>query len=302
MLFYGLVLLAGTSLLHTRIIICVLLAVASWFLSKKLQVTDELGFFQSIRLSALFIISLWPVHQLITDFYGGIPTAIAFIILLPFAFQAYPRLSVGIFFYIFGSWLIALAPTLLAENSQTLLDRQFLEIMLFIPFSIMGGMGFVGLIRKPQTNSIARRLVILAPIGCVIFSFLQGQSLHPDPCCVYFKEGDQLAFQWISKHTSADSLFIISTFNDNEKIVGTDAGIWIYPLLGRNTNRLRFDTNWDSMEEMEKICLFSEKDIYIYTGGGNYSFNDSQLASGKWARPVFKAGQTVIYKPTGCSQ
>ncbi len=299
-LVFGLVLLAGITLLHTRIIICVILAVVSLFLSNELQTADELGSFQSIRFSALFILSLLPIHQLIIDFYGGIPTAIAWIILLPFAFQSHPKLSVGIFFFTLGAWTVALVPPLLIENTQGLLDRQFLEIMLYIPFSIMGGVGFVGLVRKIKPNITVRWFVVPALIGCVLFTFLQGQSLYPDPCCVYFKEDDQLAFQWIQKNTSADSLFIISTFNNNEKIVGTDAGIWIYPLLGRNTNRLRFDTHWDSVEEMEKIRLFSEKDIYIYMGGGNYSFNDAQLASGKWTRPVFKTGQTTIYKLTGC--
>lgn len=301
-LLFGLALLAGITLLHTRIVICVALAVVSFFLSNKLQTADELGTFQSIRFSALFMLSLLPIYQLILDFYSGIPTAIAWIILLPFVFQAYPRLSVGIFFFTLGAWLVALVPPLLIQSSQGLLDRQFLEIMLYIPFSIMGGAGLVGLIRKLKLNDAVRWFALPALIGCVTFTFFQGQSLHPDPCCDYFKEDDQLAFQWIQKNTSVDSLFIIANSDNNEKITGIDAGIWIYPLLGRNTNKLRFTTNWDSIEEMKKICQFSKKDIYIYKGDGNYSFNDSQLASDEWVQPVFRSGQTIIYQLTGCSK
>jgi hypothetical protein len=301
-LLISLVLLGGVTLLHTRIIISVFLAVVSIFLSSKLQTADELGFFQSIRLSVLFIISLWPVYQLILDFYSGIPTLIIWLILLPFAFMAYPRLAVAIFFYTLGSWLIALVPPLLIENSPSLLDRQFLEIMLYIPFSIMGGAGFVGLMRKLPSKGITRRLTALTLSGCAVFIFLQGYSLLPDECCVYFKESDKLAFEWIQKNTSADTLFIISTFNENGQIIGTDAGIWIYPLTGRNTNKLRYDTNWDSVEEMKNICLSSANDIYIYMGGGRYSFYNSQLASGKWTSPVYTNGGSVLYQPIGCSK
>jgi len=301
-LIFGLALLVGITLLHTRIIICVSLAVISIFLSNKIQTADELGFSQSIRLSLLYILSLWPLSQLIIDFYSGIPVIVVWLILLPFAFQSYPKLSVGIFFYTFGLWLITLAPTLLVENSRTLLDRQFLEIMLYIPFSIMGGAGFIGIMKKLPPAGIIRWLAVIMLTGGVIFTFLQGNSLYPDPCCVYFKEGDRLAFQWIQKNASEHTLVLISTFDANGQIIGTDAGIWIYPLIGKNTNKLPFNTNWDSLEEIEKICLFDSKEIYIYVGDREYSFKNSQLASGEWTKSVFSAGQTVIYKLTGCSK
>lgn len=297
---FGLLLLAGITLLHTRILICVALAVTSLFLSSKLQTTNEISLFQSLRFSVLFLVSLWPIHQLIMDFYSGILTAIIWLILLPFAFQAFPKISVGVFFYILGSWLIALGPTLTKVNVPTFLDRQFLEIMLYFPFSIMGGAGFAGLIRKIPFKDPKRWLTILALIGCVAFSGLQSNAFRPDPCCLYFKNSDQLAMQWIQQNTSVDTLFLISAFNENDKITGTDAGIWIYPLLGKNTNKLGFDTNWNSKGELDKICRFTTKKIYVYMGGQKYSFNNTQLGSTEWFKSVFNYGQTIIYEITGC--
>ncbi len=300
LLLCGLVLLMGLTLIHTRIIVCVLLAVISFFLSNKLRIEDKLGFAQSIRLSLFYVLSLWPLSQLLVDFYKSLVMLIILLCLLPFAFQTYPRLSMGIFFYTFGLWLIVLAPTLLNENARTLLDRQFLEIMLYIPFSVIGGAGFAGWMEKLPPTGILRSLTVLIFAGGVIFNFLQTNSVYPDPCCDYFKEGDQLAFQWIRENSPEHTLVIISAFNDNGKIVGTDSGIWIYPLLAQSTNKLLFNTNWDSLDTIEEICYFGAKQTYIYMGGRQYSFANAQLSQEKWITLVFKAGETVIYQVSGC--
>jgi hypothetical protein len=300
--FFGLTLLIGTTLLHTRTMVCVFLAVISLFISNKLQPGNELRFPQSIRLSALFVLSLGPILQLIGDFYSGIPTAIVWLILLPFAFQSYPGLSMGIFFYILGSWLIALAPPLLIEGSRTLLDRQFLEIMLYIPFSVIGGAGFAGMMKKLQSNGNLQRLAGIALAGGVLFTFLQGNTLYPDSYFIYFRKGDRGAFHWLEKNASEHTLILISTFDDQNQIIGTDAGIWINPLIGKNTNKLPFNTDWNSPGEIEKICSFGAKQIYIYMGGMEYSFKNAQMESVERLQPVFTAGQTVIYQLVGCAK
>lgn len=294
-------LLAGITLAHTRILVCLLLAAIIYLLSKKLAPSDELGFFASVRLSVLFLISLWPIHQLIFDFYSAIPTAVAWIVLLPFAFRSFPRLAVGAFFYILGCWLIAIAPPLLIENIQTPLDRQFLEMMLYVPFAALGGAGFVGVMKSWPKRAAAQRSVGVALCLLVTLIFFRGRSLLPNPCCVYFREEDRQAFAWMEENVPPDSLILISSFEGDGKIMGADAGIWLEPLLNGNTNKINFDVNWNSETTMLEVCSMSRKQIFIYAGGTPFSFNHSQLATSAWVEAAFSDGTTILYRVTGCS-
>jgi hypothetical protein len=292
--------LAGITLAHTRILVCLLLALFSYLLSKKLTPPDELSFFPSVRLSVLFLISLWPIHQLIFDFYSAIPTAAAWIVLLPFAFRSFPRLAVGAFFYILGCWLIAIAPPLLIEGIQTPLDRQFLEMMLYVPFSALGGAGFVGAMKSLPKHASAQRSAGVALCLLVTLIFLRGRSLLPNPCCVYFMEEDRQAFAWVEENVPPDSLILISSFEGDGKIMGADAGIWLEPLLNGNVNKITFEKNWDSETTRMEICSMSQKEIFIYAGGTPFSFNHSQLATAAWVEAAFSEGQTIIYRVAGC--
>jgi len=298
--FFVLAFLVGIVLIHTRIVICLFLAGIGYFLSGKLRITDEPGYSQSIRLSLFYIISLWPLSELLLNFYVKFPVLVILLILLPFAFKVYPRLSAGIFFYTFGLWLIMLGSNLLNKNSQTLLDRQFLEIMLYIPFSTLGGAGLAGLLKSIPSTGILRWSAITLLAGCIMLNFLYNNSLYPNPCCDYFKEGDRLALLWLQENSSEHSLVIISTFDNNGKIVGTDAGIWIYPLNRQATNKLPFNTNWEALDGWEKVCNTGAEETYIYMGGRQYSFVDAQLMQAKWIKQVYKAGETVIYQVSEC--
>jgi len=221
---------------------------------------------------------------------------------LPFAFRAYPKLSVTIFFYTFGLWLIVLAPSLVIKKLPALLDRQFIEIMLYIPFSLLTGAGFAGFMRVLPLQKIWRWLAVAALLGGAVFNFLQGRTIYPNKCCDYFREEDRLAFQWIQNNVSEHTLFLISTIDDGRSLFGTDAGIWVDPYLGISTNKLPFGFNWESAEEISKICSVDAAEIYIYMGGQPYSFVNSKLMNGQWTKSVFKAGKTAIYQVSGCSE
>ncbi len=296
----GLVLLTGIALIHTRIIVCIVFAAAGFFLANKVQIEEKVGPARAIRLSLFSLLSLWPLSPLLAAFYRDFPVLIVFLVHLPFAFQEYPRLCMGIFFYIFGLWLIVLAPTLLNENARTLLDRQFLEIMLYIPFSVIGGAGFAGALKKLPSSRTLRSLAMIGLAGSVIINSLWNHSADPDRCCDYFKEGDRLALQWIRENSSEHTLVLIAAFNDDGKIVGTDSGIWIHPLIGQSTNKLPFNTNWKTPETIEEICRLGAGKIYIYMGGRQYSFDNVQLLQEKWLAPVFTAGETVVYQASEC--
>jgi hypothetical protein len=298
--FWSLLLLIGITLVHTRIIVCVLLVVVSFFVSKKINMEEELPFFQSVRLSLFYILSLFPFFGMVTSFYNGFFVLVIFLVLLPFAFQVFPKLSVAIFFYTFGLWLVWKVPLLFFGNSQALLDEQFIEIMLYIPFAIIGGAGFAGLLKKLPTTGLLRWFVVAILVGGVAVNFLMNNSMYPDSCCDYFKESDQTAIQWIRENTSEHSLVLISGFQDNGQIIGTDAGIWIHPLIKQDTNMLPFDIKWNSLDEIEETCRSGARNVYVYMGGREFSFIDDQLEQSNLTRLVFQSGKTKIYLITGC--
>jgi hypothetical protein len=296
------VLMAGVTLIHTRAVVCVLLGAACFIVARALMVKSKLGFFQSTRFSLLYLVSLWPLLPILSDFYARVVVFIVLLLLLPFAFQYYPKLAFGIFLFTFGLWLIGIAPTLITGNDRRLLDSQFLEIMLYIPFSVMGSAGFAGFLAWIPVTSILRQITVILFLGSVTINFLPDNSVYPDSCCNYFSEGDQTAFQWIGEESTDHTLFLISSFEENGRVIGTDAGIWLFPLLGQPTNKLPFNLDWNSPDELEKICQLNARDIYIYMGGRNYSFDKVLLSKDIRTRLVFKEGKTQIYRMGGCSR
>jgi hypothetical protein len=300
LLFWVITLLIGITLLHTRIVFCVLLASLSFFLADKMQTKQEIGFAQALRLSLLYALSLLPLSMLLNDFYMNWPVLIVCLLLLPFAFQAHPKLSVGIFFYTFGIWLIVLAPSLVIKNFPDLLDRPFLEIMLYIPFAVMTGAGFGGLMKLLPSARMWKSLAVTALIVGVTLNFMQGRSIYPDACCDYYTEEDRLAFQWLRDNASERTLIFIPTYREHGLIIGTDAGIWIAPLLGKNTNKLRYDFDWESANKVNKICNPNAQEMLIYAGGRPFSFSNVKLSQAQWIKPVFTSTKTIIYQITEC--
>jgi hypothetical protein len=302
-LLLGFILLVGITLLHTRIIVCILLTVICFFLSNIIKLDDRLKFYRSIGYSLLFIISLWPLLQLLTDFYNKWLVLVVLVVLLPFAFQRYPRLSVGLFLFMFGIWLIWIFPKFVNNSFRPLLDRQFIGIMLYIPLSVMGGAGLSGLLKREMFAGTLRLTTVIALVAGLVLSFIRDDSIYPDPCCDYFHESDQLAFEWLQQKALGNTLVFISASDKSGQFIGTDAGIWLFPLIGQPTNKLPFNLDWNSSDEVMKICQLSTKNIYIYMGGRTYSFDNTQLlqlVKERLFQLVFQAGRTEIYQVLEC--
>ena len=79
------ILLLGITLIHTRILVCILLIIICFLVSKALPVSGTLNFFQALRFTLLFLISLWPLLPMLEDFYNKPLLLFILIVLLPFA-------------------------------------------------------------------------------------------------------------------------------------------------------------------------------------------------------------------------
>lgn len=297
-----LAMVTGITVLHSRAIVCLLLFALSWFVVGKMSITGEVNLFQSVRYTLLYIASLWPLRSYLADYYGNWPIAVALCALLPIAFSKFPRLSMGIFLFTVGVSLTVVIQLFIGNGFRELLDRQFLEMLMFMPFSIMGGAGLSGFMKSFQLTRTSRMLGLTLLSGLVLWVSPWNRVVYPEKCCNYFQEDDQLAFQWMRKHVGTSDLILIASFENQGQILGTDAGGWIDPLLGFNTNKLNFDTDWTSPVEIEEICNIGSEVVYVYAGGRPYSFNGSQLTEGEWTEEVLRIGQTAIFRVSECEK
>jgi hypothetical protein len=299
--FWLLPLLIGVVLLHTRILISVLLAGIAFYIAEKVVIDKKLGNHQIFLFSILYIVALLPFRSLLIGFYSEVFSLIIFLCFLPFAIQRFPRLYIGIFLYTIALWVTWLGSAYLLGPEKSLLDEQYIEMMLYIPFSVLAGAGFAGILNRVSQNRVYWWLIFVGAIVMVWGHFTLVGPIYPDSCCDYFKEGDRMAFAWIKDNAPENSLFLISVFEDQGRSVGTDAGIWIHELTGRPTNNVPFDTDWMNPTEIQAACSSQAKNIFVYSGGREFSFQNERLNnSNKSLQPVFQSGTSRIYRIVDC--
>jgi hypothetical protein len=294
------ILIAGLALLHTRAFASLLLLTICYLVANKFLPDDNFGVFQSVRYALLCICSLWPLKTYLVDYYAGWAIAVALFMLLPFAFREFSKVSVTVLLFIVGIWLITDSPHLFNSEYRGILDRQYVEMMLYIPFSLLGGMGLAGLLKSQLLSDNLQLLVMFILTGIVFFSFSDHSAVLPDPCCDYFRADDQSAFSWLQNHGKENDLILISTFDNNGQMLGTDAGVWVNPLLGLNTNKIRYDSEWVQSSDVGSLCASSINDVFIYAGGRPFSFSNEQLSQKIELQEVFRAGEIRIYQLSGC--
>ena len=157
-----------------------------------------------------------------------------------------------------------------------------------------------GVLQKMKDKVLLQRLIPAASIGLMTINLFTGITLAPDPCCQLYTEDDQMAFRWLRETLTDHALVLTSAFKEDHQFFGTDAGIWLFPLIGVQTNKLPYDISWEASNEIEQACLAGAREIYIYMGGLEFSFDNSLLNKAEWADHVFLSGKTVIYKVNRC--
>lgn len=288
---------ACSIIIHTRIIVLIALAGMTIFIIKALKFPAQFELSRTILYSLLFIITLVPFSKNILTYFNRPVLGIILILLLPFAIRNYSKQSSGLIIFIAGLWGIELFLSFISDEAS-LLDTQFINMSLFIPFSILGGMGITGGIK--QIPTLLKPFYLFAIIFIICYNSPWQSTLIPDPCCTFYTEDDEIAFQWIQANTKEEDLFIISTTNDKQQH-GTDAGVWIHALTQRNSNKRVFNTGWNFNEGFPNSCNSGTKDIFIYSGGKSYSFSPNKLEEVIWVTRIFQNGRVSIFKVMKCS-
>jgi hypothetical protein len=261
-------------------------------------------------LEAIFILKQSVLVLLFDPYlYKGILITGLILFLSIFAWTGYPRLT----------FIIVLTTTLLLASlfiqvtilpgyrDLTLLDRPFVEMILFMPLSMLGGLGLSGLEKKLQGRFVWSRYVGLLALGIVIVNAYFTYDLYPSDCCVIVGNDDVVAMDWLANELPIDARIGISstqlrvlTLEASEGDVGADAGIWITPLTGRVTVSLPYNTDFNDSVTWKTIC--EEQVDYLFVGEVGYPFDGGKIdAHPEWYRPLLSMPKTRVYEVIGCN-
>ncbi len=311
--------------IHSRTLILFLISFSSYFLSRKIITLEKEIQYKILRIGLLgiFIFGILiyrePFLKLALEPYineGTWITAIVFL-LAPFATHKYPQgLHFSLFFilFLFISLFIPVTKILPAFETQSLLDRPFVEISLFFPLSILGGLGFAALTEllkdiKFLDERIPKLLVFLIVslfFGSIGFFITKNYNFYPSDCCNFVKYDDTIAFEWINNNLPTNTSILIASnrlnvlpFIKSTDLVGSDAGIWIPQLINRKTFMAPYELDFLSNETRGFLCRNQAN--YIYVGNKEQSFDPRALLQKReWYQKILSLPNAQLFQLTNC--
>jgi len=322
---WGLYILLGVAVLiagfmHSRSLIIYGIVFAAWMIAawqQKLPSRQRTALFCVVIVAVMaeiIYIQRQTVLLLLFDPYiKGIVVTALVLLLSIFAQRNYPRLvltcilAVG---FLLGSLFIPVLGLIPGHDNLTLLDRPFVEMILFLPLSLLGGWGLAGLEKFLQDKNIRLfsnyRFISLTVCGLVLIHAYAAYDLYPSPCCILASHDDVTAIDWIANQLPVDGHIGISATELRvlasgffEGYVGGDAGIWITPLINRGTTPLPYDTDFTERAAMDGLC--QQGISHLYVGGLGQTFDDSQLSSQPaWYKLLLSMPKVRVYQVIGC--
>lgn len=305
-----------SELAHSRTIIIYGIVFLAWIISLLVKKLGRIGLIAAFILVVITIIlevlyiQQEPIFGPLFDPYlnKGLWITILVFLLSLFAFKDYSQLILICLFSIalmLGSLFIPISVP--GYGALTFLDRPFVEMILFIPLAILGGLGWASveqyqyLQRVPIRTGIFALLMVLIPIhGWLNYDW------QPAECCVIAGQDDIAAIAWMNTHLPHDTQVGVSATTMNvlatdrfEGYVGGDAGIWITPLIDRPVIPVPFDTDFRQPSTLEMLCQKSIR--YLYVGELGQRFDDTGItAHPEWYKLLLAMPQVKVYEVIGC--
>ena len=245
---------------------------------------------------------------------GVLVTALVLFLYL-FAQGNYPQLTFACILavcFLLGSLVVPVVGLIPGHDNLTLLDRPFVEMILYLPLSLLAGLGLAGLeknLQQRQVRVISRNgYVGVFAIGLVLMNAFATYGLYPSDCCVLAGHADVAAMDWMAEQLPEDARIGIATtelkvmvLESFEGVVGSDAGIWITPLINRITIPLIYSSEFEQQATLNGLCQTGIN--YLYVGEMGQNFNDAQLsAHPDWYRILLAMPQVQVYQVVGCDE
>lgn len=319
---WALMLILGVGILvsgfmHSRSLVIIGIACLAWTVAawqKKLSQGRQVFVFVSAIVAVMVeivLIQRYAVLQLLFDPYShkGVLITALVLLLLIFAYRQYPQLTLACILTIgclMGSLFIPVRGLVPGYANLTLLDRPFVEMVLFIPLALLGGLGLAGLQKSFRSTKLGMVIGLIA-CGLVWINAVVTYDLYPSDCCVLVGHDDVTAMDWMNTKLAADARIGISatelkvlTSGSFEGYVGGDAGIWIPALIDRQAVPLRYDTNFGEQATLESLC--QQGISHLYVGQLGQTFHDAQLSTQPtWYKALLSMPKVRVYQVVGCN-
>ncbi|MEP6894368.1 MAG: hypothetical protein ABI986_02050 [Chloroflexota bacterium] len=323
---WGLLIFLGVAILisgfmHSRSLVVFGIVFVAWIITtwqQKLPSLQQAWMFFAIIVAIIgevIYIQKQDVLLLLLDPYihKGIWITALVLLLSVFAQRSYPQLVlIGLltFGFLLGSLFIPVQGLIPGHANLTLLDRPFVEMILFMPLSLLGGLGLAGLDGILQEKNIRlisnKGFIGLIVITLVLINAYFTYDLYPAKCCVFAGNDDVTAIGWINNQLPTDARIGVSATELKvlpsgvfEGYVGGDAGTWITPLTNRGTIPLLYNSSFDEQATLDNLC--QKKITHLYVGELGQTFDDSQLsAQPAWYKVLLSMPQVRVYQVIGC--
>ena len=301
---------------HSRSVIIFMIAFLAWIISTWQQRLQRLGQYLvflviiiSIIAEIIFIQSQDVFAPLFDPYFNkGLWITVLVIVLSIFAIRAYPQFAIACvtaISFLLASLFIPVPGWLPGYANLTLLDRPYVEMILYMPFTLLGGLGLAGL-EKYLSNAQLRFSISLMAIGVVLIHAVVTYDFYPSDCCVIAGNDDIAAMEWMNQRLPSDARIGISTTTlkvlvseSFEGYVGSDAGIWIAPFINRVTIALPYTSDFSQQNILNTLCQMHVS--YLYIGERGQTFNDSKLKDHPgWYKMLLSMPRVRVYQVVGC--
>lgn len=247
---------------------------------------------------------------------GLLITAIVLFLTI-FAQWTYPRLAFSTIFVMFLllGGLFVPVKGIPGYIDLTLLDRPFVEMILYLPLSLLGGLGLAGLEQQLQTRQeklennhfLWSKYIGALFIGIVLISAFFKYEVYPSGCCSIVGRDDLVAIDWIDKNLPSDARILTSSTELRvlatdafQGSAGGDAGTWINPLTSRVTIFFPYSSDFSQQATMDTLCQMGVN--YLYIGDTGLTFDNTKIASHlEWYQILLSMPKVKVYRVIGCT-
>lgn len=224
--------------------------------------------------------------------------------LSPFAFRRFARFSITSLLTLFLLLACLLIP-MPGESFQTLLDRPFVQMTLYLPLALLGGLGLAGL-RAESFRGWQSAWTTAAIFSALLVAIGRDYPFAASRCCILLQADDAVAFDWMDVNLPEDAHILIAgnTLNvfdieNPAELRAGDGGAWIAPLTGRRVSMEHIGLDFSAAQTLDRLC--ARGITHIYVGSGPERFDQTGLLT----RPEWYARQLTlpganIFQVTGC--
>jgi hypothetical protein len=316
-----LALMALAALMHTRILFLfaglILAVVAAWRIDTIVRLRTSAasrliagGAVVLVVLPAALLLaapgsldSAGRVLATLIEGQGAISTCVV-LALTPFAVRSHRPEALAAAF--FGAAILAFH--LIPPNAAyplPLIDEPLAKMVLFLPMSLLGGIGLSGLHTwlLPNATRPARRPILtgIALLLSVIYlgGALAARGYAPGECCQLARPDDVTVIE-AARRLDTGSLILIPTLvGEQTGPSPVDGGAWIVPLAQRRIRVGRADADLRSSEEHDRLC--AEGVSHVYVGGMPFSYSRTELdLSPEVYSPSLVLPGAALYTVVGC--